>query len=1095
MSDQPRTALGSAHERFLRTLPDRGHELRELAGKLQSAPGDERMVEQIGRRLHALYASAQVFQEEPLLRAIKVSLGGMETARLERRPPTPGELDSTLSLCDWLEGEVSGDADDLQHDSYLPRASASNRSGHDGLRTDGRVSGGAGNARARHDIDRPGERAEQAVSVAQTVTGTVPAPEVIAVLVVARVEVEQEVRAALPEEQCELTSSADAETALAVIDDVAPDLVLIETALFGSDASEVVRRLRGARAGGVRAVIAIVPEHATDVEALLSRTHVDAVLRLPLAPSGLLEQLLRWSGRGARLAGGIETLQAGTVEEIARGVAEEIRRGIAGSLRLGRAERIELGDKSELLAATWSAVSRVRAHLTKRGDGRVRFDEAPYPGSPAALALTEREAAERYLGLTDAMRGKRMLIADDDPAVLWFFAGLLREAGAVAIEARNGRAALESARRTPPDLVISDILMPEIDGFTLCRELRRDLTLAHVPVILLSWKEDFLQRMRELDAGAAGYLRKEAGSHQILATVAEALRPRTELASLLVAGSEVHGRIEPLGIPVLLRTVANLRPDARVTVHDAWNLFDADVRGGSSLAVTRTASDGSFARGAVALRQLLGVDSGRFSVASASGPARGALPEPLDRLLADGLRQLGAVLDAVSDNRLMRVSRVALDDEILSSLLTATPTGLADVAARLRAGEPARDLVLTGAVTARDLEQHLRELARRGAVLGVFGVDGEDLVEAARLAREQEPGALLHAGERPRPSPLPTELVDSDVEWMDPPAVHADASAIARLARAAAATPEAAADARVTRASVADTAPSSTADAPDDGASVRAADTLPEPPRTRRNTPPYPMPEVLVNAQASAEGDASAAVEDGAPSEPRQRRRVVALGPALAAEQSKGEPFVVRSSLLHGAAQPQEPLHAPTQSPAHAADAPPAAESTADGEWLKLAFVLAALMFLGFVGWRVLQSRAPAQRAHMTAVASGGPGDVGTAEPATALPPNAGAGAETAQAGAAATSDTVLGFGRVLPFIDRSRGVAVAAEEGLLVVEFEAAGPPPRVRVGGRDLGTAPIAAALSAGRHEIVLKRGQQTSFRYVVIRSGETRIVQIRD
>jgi DNA-binding response OmpR family regulator len=1093
MSDEPRTALGSAHERFLRTLPDRGHELRELAGKLQSAPGDERMVEQIGRRLHALYASAQVFQEEPLLRAIKASLGGMETARLERRPPTPGELDCTLSLCDWLEGEVSGDADDLQHDSYVSRPSASNLSSHDGLHIDGRISGGAGTARPLHDIDRPAEREEQAVSVPQTVAGTVTAPEVIAVLVVARVEVEQEVRAALPEEQCELTSSADAETALAVIDDVAPDLVLIETALFGSDASEVVRRLRGARAGGVRAVVAIVPEHATDVEALLSRTHVDAVLRLPLAPSGLLEQLLRWSGRGVRPAGGIETLQAGTVEEIARGVAEEIRRGIAGSLRLGRAERIELGDKSELLAATWSAVSRVRAHLTKRGDGRVRFDEAPYPGSPAALALTEREAAERYLGLTDAMRGKRMLLADDDPAVLWFFAGLLREAGAVAIEARNGRAALENARRTPPDLVISDILMPEIDGFTLCRELRRDLTLAHVPVILLSWKEDFLQRMRELDAGAAGYLRKEAGSHQILATVAEALRPRTELASLLVAGSEVHGRIEPLGVPVLLRTVANLRPDARVTVHDAWNLFDVDVRGGSSLAVTRTASDGSFARGTVALRQLLGVDSGRFSVASASGPARGALPEPLDRLLADGLRQLGAVLDAVSDNRLMRVSRVALDDEILSSLLTATPTGLADVAARLRAGEPARDLVLTGAVTARDLEQQLRELARRGAVLGVFGVDGEDLVEAARLAREQEPGALLHAGERPRPSPLPTQLVDSDVEWMDPPTVDAEASAIARVARASAATPEAGADALAARASLADAAPSSTAAARDAGPSVRAADTLPEPPRARRNTPPYPMPEVLVNAQASV--DASAAVEDDAPSEPRQRRRVVALGPALAAEQSKGEAFVVRSSLLHGPAQPPEPVHAPTQSPTRAADASVAAESGADGEWLKLAFVLAALMFLGFVGWRVLQSRAPAQRAHMTAVTSGGPGLVGTAEPATALPPNAGAAAETAQAGAAATSDTVLGFGRVLPFIDRSRGVSVAAEEGLLVVEYEAAGAPPRVRVGGRDLGTAPIAAALPAGRHEIVLKRGEQTSFRYVVIRSGETRIVQIRD
>jgi hypothetical protein len=89
----------------------------------------------------------------------------------------------------------------------------------------------------------------------------------------------------------------------------------------------------------------------------------------------------------------------------------------------------------------------------------------------------------------------------------------------------------------------------------------------------------------------------------------------------------------------------------------------------------------------------------------------------------------------------------------------------------------------------------------------------------------------------------------------------------------------------------------------------------------------------------------------------------------------------------------------------------------------------------------------------------------------------------------------VAGFGRVLPFIDRRRGVNVAADQGLLVVEYEGEGAPPRVRAAGRELGAAPIAAALSAGRHEIVLKRDEQTSFRYVVIRVGETRIVEIRD
>jgi hypothetical protein len=83
----------------------------------------------------------------------------------------------------------------------------------------------------------------------------------------------------------------------------------------------------------------------------------------------------------------------------------------------------------------------------------------------------------------------------------------------------------------------------------------------------------------------------------------------------------------------------------------------------------------------------------------------------------------------------------------------------------------------------------------------------------------------------------------------------------------------------------------------------------------------------------------------------------------------------------------------------------------------------------------------------------------------------------------------------VLPFIDRSRGVDVAPDHGLLVVEYEATDAPPRIRIAGRDLGPAPVATALPAGRHELVLRRNQQTSFRYVVIRAGETRIVQIRE
>ncbi len=81
----------------------------------------------------------------------------------------------------------------------------------------------------------------------------------------------------------------------------------------------------------------------------------------------------------------------------------------------------------------------------------------------------------------------------------------------------------------------------------------------------------------------------------------------------------------------------------------------------------------------------------------------------------------------------------------------------------------------------------------------------------------------------------------------------------------------------------------------------------------------------------------------------------------------------------------------------------------------------------------------------------------------------------------------------MLPYIDQKRGVAVGSGEGLLVVEYEGTGQAPKLRVAEHDLGVPPTAAALAAGRHELVIRQGDRTSFRYFLVRSGETRIVTL--
>ena len=83
---------------------------------------------------------------------------------------------------------------------------------------------------------------------------------------------------------------------------------------------------------------------------------------------------------------------------------------------------------------------------------------------------------------------------------------------------------------------------------------------------------------------------------------------------------------------------------------------------------------------------------------------------------------------------------------------------------------------------------------------------------------------------------------------------------------------------------------------------------------------------------------------------------------------------------------------------------------------------------------------------------------------------------------------------RLLPFVDRSRGIAVGEDEGLLVVEYEGAGEGPSVRVLERDLGRAPVAVAVPAGRHQVELTQGARVSFRAVTVRQGATTILDGR-
>jgi signal transduction histidine kinase len=112
----------------------------------------------------------------------------------------------------------------------------------------------------------------------------------------------------------------------------------------------------------------------------------------------------------------------------------------------------------------------------------------------------------------------RVLLADDNADLRTYVSGLLAPLYAVET-VTNGRQALERARKSPPELVLSDVMMPELDGFGLLRELRADARTREIPVILLSARAGEESAIEGLAATADDYLSKPFSARELLARV------------------------------------------------------------------------------------------------------------------------------------------------------------------------------------------------------------------------------------------------------------------------------------------------------------------------------------------------------------------------------------------------------------------------------------------------------------------------------------------------------------------------------------------------------------------------------------------------
>jgi DNA-binding response OmpR family regulator len=120
----------------------------------------------------------------------------------------------------------------------------------------------------------------------------------------------------------------------------------------------------------------------------------------------------------------------------------------------------------------------------------------------------------------------KILVVDDEPDALELVSFNLKAAGYEVVTADDGNDAVKKARQHAPDLILLDVMLPEVDGLEVCKLLRRDAATAAIPIIMLTAKAAEIDRVLGLELGADDYVTKPFSPRELMLRVKNLMRRR-----------------------------------------------------------------------------------------------------------------------------------------------------------------------------------------------------------------------------------------------------------------------------------------------------------------------------------------------------------------------------------------------------------------------------------------------------------------------------------------------------------------------------------------------------------------------------------------
>lgn len=167
------------------------------------------------------------------------------------------------------------------------------------------------------------------------------------------------------------------------------------------------------------------------------------------------------------------------------------------------------------------------------------------------------------------MANSKIMVVDDDSNICELLRLYLEKEGYDTILAENGTQALEKFDREKPDLILLDIMMPQLDGWQVCREIRKK---SQCPIIMLTAKGEEFDKLLGLELGADDYITKPFSPREVLARVKAVLRRMHELKD---SGKASHLVVENLDIDMSAFTVkldGKLMPCTPKEIEILWTL-------------------------------------------------------------------------------------------------------------------------------------------------------------------------------------------------------------------------------------------------------------------------------------------------------------------------------------------------------------------------------------------------------------------------------------------------------------------------------------------------------------------------------------------